>query len=724
VLFADEPIESIGQDTLDRNTFVTQLQLGLTRWDAAQPLVVGLYGEWGQGKTSVLNLVSSALAANPRLVIATYNPWDFNSTENLVQGFLSAIEAALSEKLDLGRIADVKSLFQRIRSAVSTVEVSTTGAKATFNASRLLGSDKTVEQLVSSASEFLSQADVRIIVFVDDLDRLTADDLLTTLKLVRLAKNLGRITYVLSMDNKRASQLLENDARVPPQFLEKIISVDISLPPVQRRHIDKLVDTGINTIINESGIAIESDFEQRLGGGYRDGLVHEINTLRDAKRYLNAVAFTLPLVRGEVNYADFFLLEAVRVFSPVAYDLLYQRRRSIASFDGYGIFDNDRTREERWQALDEMMSRVPESQAPMVRSVLSKVFPQVEAYFHHRNMVFASSAIGGSWRREQRACHPGYVERYFLFAIDEDDVPDATIRAFIANVNETSARPPVDLLRDELERLGADRRTQFVNKLRVFGDDIAEGRRLEFAFSVAANSSLLLSESAGFSWSGVGQAEGLIFELLGHVTETNQRTTTMCGLAQASTSTYLAVDLLVDSLRTEPSSARDLPPVDEGAVNDCLRNILEQRLVSSGENVFQSEGRAGIRILYVWAHTLEERSAVTEYLLRQMRQDSCILGRFCSAYISPGFPGERPGFRLRELAETADPERLYRAAVDGLESMSECDASLLEAVQLFIDSYRERTNTSNGEASGPELVAQDGSDGSMHNGDDHPSMAK
>ena len=102
----DEPITSSDEDKLNRKEFISQLTKTIIAWKSTNSLVIGLYGPWGSGKSSILNLLGKELqtsfsdgdeVTDNRIEVVRFDPWFFNSTEQLLRTFFTAIEKAIDK---------------------------------------------------------------------------------------------------------------------------------------------------------------------------------------------------------------------------------------------------------------------------------------------------------------------------------------------------------------------------------------------------------------------------------------------------------------------------------------------------------------------------------------------------------------------------------------------------------------------------------------------------
>lgn len=89
---SDKPIESSEQDLLGRITFAKQLGEAIYKYDGKDGLVIGVFGKWGTGKTSILNMVVNEInylseSNDERPIIVNFSPWNYTDKDNLISIF-------------------------------------------------------------------------------------------------------------------------------------------------------------------------------------------------------------------------------------------------------------------------------------------------------------------------------------------------------------------------------------------------------------------------------------------------------------------------------------------------------------------------------------------------------------------------------------------------------------------------------------------------------------
>jgi hypothetical protein len=89
----DSPLTDPARDKLRRLPFAVQISNTIASRTDASSLVVGLYGEWGEGKTTLLNFVTGELEKKDNVICFNYNPWRFPDETSLIKSFFAILAA-------------------------------------------------------------------------------------------------------------------------------------------------------------------------------------------------------------------------------------------------------------------------------------------------------------------------------------------------------------------------------------------------------------------------------------------------------------------------------------------------------------------------------------------------------------------------------------------------------------------------------------------------------
>jgi predicted KAP-like P-loop ATPase len=245
------PIESPEQDTLDRGRLAQALATSLRGYGSAQNLVVGLYGPWGSGKTSLLNMAAGAIAEpkdGSEPIITRFNPWNFTDQDQLTSEFFDALSNAI-DRPDLGsQYTEASTLIQKFGrrlqplSAIphlgTLIDVALRGSEVVSLGLQREG-DKLRDLEVAKAdiSKALLDLERRTIVIIDDIDRLTNEEIRRLFQLVKSTADFSNVIYLLAFDKAIVTKALSgvqggDDATYGESYLEKIVNVPIDIPKI------------------------------------------------------------------------------------------------------------------------------------------------------------------------------------------------------------------------------------------------------------------------------------------------------------------------------------------------------------------------------------------------------------------------------------------------------------------------------------------------------------
>jgi KAP family P-loop domain len=238
-------------DLLGFSTVVTPILTALTA-PGLDPLTMGVYGPWGSGKSTVLELLEQQLRGNRKYVVITTDPWEYEDHQDVKGTLIGVVLAELSRHADAARTRSQRAIelakdlaervsWARIGGAVARGVVTMRWEPTELLEAFKLKPDKP-RDLVGFRADFaalLAELDEieRVVVLVDDLDRCLPPAVVQTLEAIKLFLAVPKMAFVVAADDSMvrdaiAVQLPQSSRsdRIATAYLEKIVQIPVSLP--------------------------------------------------------------------------------------------------------------------------------------------------------------------------------------------------------------------------------------------------------------------------------------------------------------------------------------------------------------------------------------------------------------------------------------------------------------------------------------------------------------
>ncbi len=268
-------------DFLDVSHLTTAV-ISLVMNDAVAPATIGVYGDWGSGKSTVLRLAQERLSTQEMtdagVVCVWFNSWQFESYDDSKAALMTAILeelrrqrgtlekakagiAAFAKRIDwmrgmgmIGKVA-IRAKLALVTGGLSEVAKGAMGALTPDDAAATASDLKSllkeaaaegvgaqsVREFREEFAKLLDVADVkRLVVIIDDLDRCMPDRIVDTLEAIKLFLLVPRTAFVLGADESlvrrsvqvRFAAVAEAKEHLGRDYLEKLIQIPVSVPPM------------------------------------------------------------------------------------------------------------------------------------------------------------------------------------------------------------------------------------------------------------------------------------------------------------------------------------------------------------------------------------------------------------------------------------------------------------------------------------------------------------
>lgn len=487
---ADAPIGSAAEDTLGRKEFAHNLADLVGKWKGDTSLVIAVRSPWGNGKTSVKNMVLEHLQnTQPKVCVLQFNPWQYDRAEAITAAFYRELRLALSKKrygLDAWRRAHMLRRYghyftaasKGLTAASSQVTPILTAmavfgfgsffasyfkqdivfrwgslAVAVVGALGLLGKlclflgtlpEETPQQHVREELEaLLRKLKEPLLVVIDDLDRLDEEAIRLVVRHVKVNADLPNITYLLLFQREIVEAALnpitDGQGRA---YLDKIILAPFDLPAIGRERLEKVLFGAIDKLI--ASLPENTGFDSnRWGNAYHGGLKYYFQNLRDVHRYAASLAVQMTLhvtaKMVEVNIIDIIILETLRLFEPDVYTNIAQNQALLTKGGGLEEAEKEKARSILKGAKYEAAAR----------ELLTDLFPNLTSAFE-RN-IFRGGGSHAQSAKTRRVLVERNFNRYFSLRL-----PDNTISAteFEELLEHAGDRPYIDTAFVDLKARG------------------------------------------------------------------------------------------------------------------------------------------------------------------------------------------------------------------------------------------------------------------------------
>ena len=447
----DLPIERVSEDALNRQNVSKNLAKVMLEYSSPDAFAIGIYGKWGSGKTSVLNMILEIIEEKSQdVVVLRFNPWICADSKQLVTQFFKQLSSAIKLKTPaktkvwklIDNYADVFELSGMIPIAggiLSTVG-KILGKKAkTYSEQHC--SD--LQELKNQIIKRLREARIKIIVTIDDIDRLSEAEIISVFQLVKSLADFPYTIYVLAFDYEVVVHALgkvqNGDGK---EYLEKVIQVPFEIPAPSIDDIYNFLFDKLNDVLGN--LQRDKWDKNTWGELFYFGIKWYIRTIRDITRYINVFSLKYELLKDETDTVDLLGITCLQVFEPNIYTKLLSHKEElcgdISSYSVSSQYYNDQINGVK-SALTDILSDKSITNSNAVEKILGIIFPKVRTannswfsagrMYNHRQF-FINNNI---------AC-PECFDRYFSLMLESGSIPTATINRLIFEADETTLIRP------------------------------------------------------------------------------------------------------------------------------------------------------------------------------------------------------------------------------------------------------------------------------------------
>jgi len=457
---ADDEIETEEDDILQNKGQAKDFAAAVLRSEAHSGLVFGIDGPWGIGKTSFINLAEQhwRVAGANSVIVFRFEPLRYAADPDLSERLIRELSATIQQQVYAPEFRPVASRYSRMVKGISIL-----GIRLSFEPSI-----ETFDKLLEDIDDILKSIHRRVIVVIDDLDRLEAKTVNNVLFTIRRTFKLSQATYILCYDTENLVKGKDEGSNAR-EFLEKFVTVKLSLfvdssmlknflQTDWQRNERRRPSIPSDTMFNLSSIL--GEMAEILGDDRAAKYLPLIGDMRKLKRFVNTVIL-LQLDKTDLDKTDFNRRDLINlILLHLNYPDLFRKIYAEETEGRSGIFSAKRSYdagEVKFSNTPEFERVVNECQEQTGQFLLRQLFDvkvlEIEAVDPSDESVLKSRACfnSGQYRNLEkylklivRFATPEPRETYKLYQDAVDRIKQGTL---IASIFE---EPAFNLWEDEL----------------------------------------------------------------------------------------------------------------------------------------------------------------------------------------------------------------------------------------------------------------------------------
>ena len=342
----DSPVLTENDDLLDRAPFVTAV-LNAIKESCKTPdaAFIALYGAWGEGKTSVSNILADRINKfEHNIEIVKFEPWGSRDKEGYAVELCTTLANASCRMGRCDGAIDLQMLGAKLsQSSIWDAITAQSGFGNFLNSiiKAFCGQD-TLKRRVTEFLDTLPD-NQRFLVVIDDVDRLMHNEIIELIRLIRTNCNFPKVTYLVLADQRHVEVALgreivgdnkDNPISAGHEYLEKIFPIAFKLPRLPKERLPNLLLGRIKKLLSNKRLSPIS--EVSCAAKILKLLVKTMRHVQQCADHIDSQLFYLYVnpqnhSRPCICEDDFISLTLIRYFYPDVYETLYEEKDYLLS---------------------------------------------------------------------------------------------------------------------------------------------------------------------------------------------------------------------------------------------------------------------------------------------------------------------------------------------------------------------------------------------------------
>ena len=311
-----------------------------------QSFAVGITGSWGSGKTTYIKSLKDQIEDSKEdISIIDFEPWKNDNSSLIIKSFFALLKSKLKPY-----ISNISIPIDKYVSSLldcDDVSIKTKLLLKTFHMFSMADKKSPYDQI----KECLVTTKHRVVVFIDDIDRLDKNEIKEVLRLIRNTANFPYIQFIVAYDKDYIiSTLKDSGIENPSIYLEKFFNLEIALPQYESRIICSELESRLSKDINKIGFTqVDDVIHEMIYKCIEEDKNHTkmfivtsiLTNIRDVIRFKNSFYISIHTIKdlhneNEIEIDDLFYIELLRYRYNDIYMILRNRPTMVLKYEKEG----------------------------------------------------------------------------------------------------------------------------------------------------------------------------------------------------------------------------------------------------------------------------------------------------------------------------------------------------------------------------------------------------
>ena len=312
----DTPLNNISEDNFKRAELAKIIadKISITNPKNGS-FNIAVCGKWGSGKSSFLKLIELEIDKTPNdYFVVNYDPWKNLDAKLIPADFIDNIYHAVH------KAGSSQVLRRSLTSYLSHLNNSGLHKKVSWFLSMINPTSKSMSELIKDIGNALVQEGKKLIIIIDDLDRLTAKEINQILILIRNTAHFKNTFYITGMDLEYVNEAVKEINNYSyEKYIDKIIDYRVDLPKYENNLYSELLEK-CNVKVNTYSDSIKDQQSE---------LAKLVKNKRIVNRVYNGFIIAKNILGSDVDDLSLLKLEILRYCNPKLYNWLSENYKSF-----------------------------------------------------------------------------------------------------------------------------------------------------------------------------------------------------------------------------------------------------------------------------------------------------------------------------------------------------------------------------------------------------------